>query len=255
MHSWATWILGGTPKSLCEEHVDNYLEKEISELRKEIADELGYTRKDKSARPRQISRALRPYGKILILGGSGVLLAVVLLMLSSGGRNKRPPDNVTASNHATLGQLEQRIAGLEGIVKRIEPLETRNQELQKSVSEINRTEGLLSQRVDQLAQVVNELKKSMTSRSATIEAPSSEQGKLVDTTEKNYYPEAPSTIKRMPFSLPKSRYHEVRPGDTLYSIAQQYSLTVNELCRLNDMTPRQVIHPGQELLVASGSNQ
>jgi LysM repeat protein len=245
-------------KSLCEAHVDNYLEKEISELRKEIADELGYTRKDKkdrSARPRQISRALRPYGRILILGGAGLLLAVVLLTLSSGGRNKRPPDNVTASKHATLDQLEQRIAGLEGLVKEIELLETHNRELQKSVAEINRTEGLISQRVDQLTQVVDELKKSMTSRSATIEAPSSEQGKPVATTEKSYYPEAPSTITRMPFSLPKSRYHEVRPGDTLYSIAQQYNLTVNELCRLNDMTPRQVIHPGQELLVAPSGDQ
>ena len=245
-------------KSLCEAYVDNYLEKEISELRKEIADELGYTRKDKkdkSARPRQISRALRPYGRILILGGAGLLLAVVLLTLSSGGRNKRPPDNVTANKHATLDQLEQRIGRLEGLVKEIELLGTRNRELQKSVAEINRTEGLLSQRVDQLTQAVDKLKKSMTSRSATIEAPSSEQGKPIATNEKSYYPEAPSTITRMPFSLPKSRYHEVRPGDTLYSIAQQYSLTVDELCRLNDMTPRQVIHPGQELLVAPGGNQ
>jgi LysM repeat protein len=235
--------------------VNNYLEKEISELRKEIADELGDTRKDKTARPRQISRALRHYGRILILGGACLLLAVVLLTLSSGGRNKRPPDNVTASDHATLGQLEQRIAGLEGIVKKIELLETRNRELKKSVADMNQAEKLLSRRVDQLSQVVNELQKSMTARSATIEAPSSEQGKPTATNEKSYYPDAPSTITRMPFSLPKSRYHQVRPGDTLYSIAQQYSLTVDELCRLNDMTPRQVIHPGQELLVASGGNQ
>ena len=235
--------------------MNNYLEKEISELRKEIADELGYSRKDKTARPRKISRALRPYGKILILGGAGLLLAVVLLALSSGDRNKPRMDNVTASNHATLRQLEQRIADLEGIKKKIELLETRNRELQKSVAEINRTEGLLSQRVDQLTQVVDELQKSMASRSATIEAPSSDQGKPIATTEKRHYPDAPSTITRMPFSLPKSRYHEVRPGETLYSIAQQYSLTVDELCQLNDMTPRQVIHPGQELLVAPGSSQ
>jgi len=235
--------------------VSNYLEKEISELRKEIADELGYSRKDKTARPRQIPRALKPYGRILILAGAGLLLAVVLLALSSGGRNKRPPHNVTASNHATLGQLEQRIAGLEGIGKKIELLETRNRELQKSVADINRAENLLSRRVDQLSQVVDQLQKSMTSRSATIEAPSSDQRKPIATTEKSYYPDAPSTITRMPFSLPKSHYHQVRPGDTLYSIAQQYSLTVDELCRLNDMTPTQVIHPGQELLVAPGGNQ
>ena len=235
--------------------MNNYLEKEISELRKEIADELGYSRKDKTARPRQISRALRPYARFFILGGAGLLLAVVLLALSSGGKNTRPPDNGTSSNHATLGQLEQRIAGLEGLGTRMELLETRNRELQKSVADINRGENLLSQRVDQLSQVVEEMQKSMTSRSATIEAPSSGQGKPIATIEKGHYPDAPSTITRMPFSLPKSRYHEVRPGDTLYSIAQQYSLTADELCRLNDMAPTEVIQPGQALLVVPGGNQ
>jgi len=235
--------------------VNNYLEKEISELRKEIADELGYSRKNKTARPRQISRALKPYGRILLFGGAGLILVVVLLALSSGGRNKRAPHNITAGNEATLGQLEQRIAGLEGIVKKIDLLETRSRELQKSLADMNRTETLLSRRVDQLDKLVEELQKNMASGSAPIEAPSSEQEKPIVTTEKSQYSGAPATIRRMPFSLPKSRYHQVRPGETLYSIAQQYSLTVDELCRLNDMNTTQVIHPGQELLVAPDRNQ
>jgi len=235
--------------------VNNYLEKEISELRKEIADELGYSRKNKTARPRQISRALKPYGRILLFGGAGLILVVVLLALSSGGRNKRAPYNITAGNEATLGQLEQRIAGLEGIVKKIDLLETRSRELQKSLADMNRTETLLSRRVDQLDKLVEELQKSMASGSAPIEAPSSEQEKPIVTTEKSQYSGAPATIRRMPFSLPKSHYHQVRPGETLYSIAQQYSLTVDELCRLNDMNTTQVIHPGQELLVAPDRNQ
>lgn len=235
--------------------MSNYLEKEISELRKEIADELGYTRKDKTARRRGTSLALRPYGKILILGGAGLLVVIALFALSSGGRKKRPPDNVTSPIQATLGQLEQRIARLEGIGERIELLERRDRELQKSLAEINRTESLVSQRVDQLSQVVDELQNSMASRSAKTEAPSTAQSKPTAPAEKRYYPEAPPTITRMPFSLPKNRYHEVRPGETLYSIAQQYSLLVDELCRLNHMNPRQVIHPGQELLVEPGGRE
>ena len=235
--------------------MSNYLEKEISELRKEIADELGYTRKDKTARRRGISLALRPYGKILILGGAGILLVIVLFALSPRARNKRPPDNLTSTIQATLSQLEQRIGRFEGIGEKIELLERRDRELQKSLAEINRTESLVSQRVDQLSQVVDELQNSMASRSAKTEAPSTGQSKPTAPAEKRSYPEAPPTITRMPFSLPESRYHEVRPGETLYSIAQQHSLSVDELCRLNHMTPRQVIHPGQELLVAPGGHE
>jgi len=47
-------------------------------------------------------------------------------------------------------------------------------------------------------------------------------------------------------------YHEVRQGDTLSRIAQKYSVTVEQLCRLNKITPKTVIRPGQRLLISSG---
>lgn len=50
----------------------------------------------------------------------------------------------------------------------------------------------------------------------------------------------------------KRTYHEVRKGDTLSRIAQKYGITVEKLCRLNGITPKTVIRPGQKLLVSSG---
>jgi LysM repeat protein len=47
----------------------------------------------------------------------------------------------------------------------------------------------------------------------------------------------------------KGRYHEVRHGDNLSVIAQEYGMTVQELCRLNGITPQTIIRPGQMLLV------
>jgi hypothetical protein len=46
------------------------------------------------------------------------------------------------------------------------------------------------------------------------------------------------------------RYHEVRQGDSLFKIAQKHGITVEELCRLNKITSKTVIRPGQKLLVA-----
>lgn len=48
----------------------------------------------------------------------------------------------------------------------------------------------------------------------------------------------------------KGRYHEVRQGDSLFKIAQKHGITVEELCRLNKITSKTVIRPGQKLLVA-----
>jgi LysM repeat protein len=48
----------------------------------------------------------------------------------------------------------------------------------------------------------------------------------------------------------KRRYHEVGKGENLSVIAQKYGITVDELCRLNKITPKTVIQPGQKLLVS-----
>lgn len=51
----------------------------------------------------------------------------------------------------------------------------------------------------------------------------------------------------------KRRYHVVRRGETLSQIAEQYNLKVNELCLLNQITPKTVIRPGQKFVVSIGS--
>ncbi len=60
-----------------------------------------------------------------------------------------------------------------------------------------------------------------------------------------------STLTRPVASNMKKRtYHEVRRGETLSRIAQKYGISVEKLCRLNKITPKTVIRPGQRLLVS-----
>lgn len=49
----------------------------------------------------------------------------------------------------------------------------------------------------------------------------------------------------------KTQYHVVARGESISLIAQKYGLTVDELRKLNKMTPRQPIQPGQKLLVSA----
>ena len=43
------------------------------------------------------------------------------------------------------------------------------------------------------------------------------------------------------------RYHKVRKGETLSGIASRYGVSVKELCRLNRLSRRSVLRPGQRL--------
>ena len=48
-------------------------------------------------------------------------------------------------------------------------------------------------------------------------------------------------------SAPKTTWHKVRSGDSLYKIARQHGTTVAELTRLNEYGSHHVIHPGDKV--------
>jgi lipid-binding SYLF domain-containing protein len=56
--------------------------------------------------------------------------------------------------------------------------------------------------------------------------------------------------QKKPRSQAEGRYHVVSSGDTLSKIGKQYGISVDELCRLNNMKKTDTIHPGQKLLVS-----
>jgi membrane-bound lytic murein transglycosylase D len=47
-----------------------------------------------------------------------------------------------------------------------------------------------------------------------------------------------------------ARFHTVRPGESLWQIAQRYHVKINDLREWNDMTPQDVLKPGVRLLVS-----
>lgn len=65
-------------------------------------------------------------------------------------------------------------------------------------------------------------------------------------------PSAPPSQKSSPASAQKAsanRTHTVRPGESLWSIAQKYGVTMDALCRANALTPKSFIRPGQKLKI------
>lgn len=56
-------------------------------------------------------------------------------------------------------------------------------------------------------------------------------------------------------SQEKKQYHKVVRGDTLYSISRKYGLSVEEICRLNNLKKNQSIQTGQKLMVTTDSHK
>jgi len=56
-----------------------------------------------------------------------------------------------------------------------------------------------------------------------------------------------------PPAIASDSYHTIRSGENLSTIARRYGTTVNELCRLNDITPKTVLIVGRRLVVKSAA--
>ena len=167
-------------------------------------------------------------------GGGILLILIIVIALFFGFGNGLSTEDL-ASIQARFNQLEERMKRLEGMEDKIVFVERQEKGLQQYIAETDRSGRSLTKRLDKLTQKLDQLEKTMASLPAKTETP------LI--------------MQSQPFSLDKGQYHEVRSGDTLYWIAQQYGTSVEELCRLNHITPNQVIYPGQRLLVTPEGTQ
>jgi LysM repeat protein len=160
----------------------------------------------------------------------GILLVIILLALFFRGSNGASEEDVSLVR-TRVDHLEKRLASLDATDKRISSLEDQFLALQQSVSRFDSAEKSLTEKINKLAQQVE--------RPSTPPPP----------------PPAKTSVtpspKKTPTAQGRVRYHEVKPGETLYRIASKYNMTMDELRRLNNLKPNQnTIKPGQRLVVS-----
>jgi LysM repeat protein len=169
-------------------------------------------------------RSLMPY---LFLGAGLVVLVGLLILFFPRGWSSQNATQVKTLE-GRVKAIEDRLFALEGIEKRLAQGEER-------VSQVEGVEKKLAHMEQQIADLTK-----MTERAPAPKA--QKTAKPVSTTDQTAQTAA------------EVRYHQVRAGETLYSIARRYGLKVDELRQLNKLAPTAVLHPGDKLVVKSGKN-
>lgn len=165
-----------------------------------------------------------PYA--LIVGGVIVLiiLAVIFIPIIKGDGDNTKINSIDAR----VRQLEVRLNRIENLDKRLSLLDKLRTELEISIMErLDSLEESISMRMDQKVKELDTLH-----------------------TEARQKTSHKVKIVKAPKKKTESRYHEVSPGETLYRISRQYGLTVEELRRLNRISPESVIYVGQKLIIS-----
>lgn len=61
--------------------------------------------------------------------------------------------------------------------------------------------------------------------------------------------EPETQLASVPSASTETKSHKVQKGDTLYSIAKRYGVTISHICELNNITIRSILSIGQTLLL------
>jgi LysM repeat protein len=177
-------------------------------------------------------KSVTPY----VIGAAGFIVLVVLFATFLTG----PRDSVTRDQ---LQSLDARMQALEKISEKMDKIEEDLDHLRKQEQET----GLLTERINhfestvatQIDQIIKELGK-LHQKTAQESSPKTQPSQ----------PAATTTPKET-----TSKFHQVRAGETLYSISRNYGLTVEQLRTYNHIGPNTSIYPGQKLrLTPDGAN-
>jgi LysM repeat protein len=171
-----------------------------------------------------------------LLAGAIIALVAALLMLIFNGGGDAASSQKIAALQGRLEQYEERLEKYEAIDEKVTRIWEQAKSFEKFKDRFDRSEASMSLRMDHLTMSLEALQKQLTETQQQNVAPAAQKTSAGEATK------AAAVI----------RYHNVEPGDTLYSISKKYELKVEELLDMNRMKTGAVIVPGQKLIVRSG---
>ena len=180
---------------------------------------LGHIWEGNNEDPDRTQKAIKSQKQFLVFAAIAVLILIIASALLFKAHDRAVKVDINTVN-LKLTTLEMGVSRLDGELK----------ELRQFVSELEASDRQPGPRLEELSRRIDRLEKKIT---AVARGPQASM---------------PAPEKTTPQA--KKGYHEVRRGETLFRISENYGLSLEQLCRLNQITPDTPIHPGQKLLIS-----
>jgi LysM repeat protein len=194
--------------------------------------------------------------KPVLVAGIVLLVAVIVLLMFLSGSPRSGDREQLKNLEARLKQIEEKLSKLEWIDTGMARIDRRDKELAGISDRLAQLETGLNRRIDQLArEAAKPAPKPAEAAPAKPEpaaAPKPEPPAAPKPVAAK--PEPPAAPKPAPAPAAakpeaKGKIHVVQQGETLYGIARKYNLPVDQLLKLNQMTLKDTLKTGQQLVV------
>lgn len=174
---------------------------------------------------------------ILLLLAIVALVATLLMLVMDNNNDLADPQKV-AVLEGRINQLEERLDKYETIDEKVTLIWEQAKSFEKFKDRFDRSEASMSLRMDHLTMSLEAMQKQSSTKAAAT-------------------PPAVKPVAKedssMATSAQKMQYHQVKAGETLYSISKRYGLKVEALLKMNKMTKGSVIVTGQKLIVRTST--
>ena len=169
----------------------------------------------------------------IVLLGIGFFVMIFLFIVFLSKTTDIVSKTEIVNMEKRLALLEERLGKIVEIDEKLTLLDMQGKKFELFVDRFDRFETSMSLKMDIIN---NELYVSQKKSNKAVE---------------NKKPEQTKISKKITHPI----YHEVTVKETLYQISRRYGLTVDDLRKLNRLTPETVIHPGQKLIVSPEENR
>lgn len=199
-----------------------------------------------------------------VVFGAAALAAVILIVFSLAGRKSVPKEPGISALLQRIQHLEEALLRMQSVEGRITSLEKEQKQVRQALGEEEKSGLLFKQQLekmsDELKQVSEEAGRQIfaASQNKASEAEKRVSGEPSPAALKADAKAQPDEMQGKTTGNEKKKtgdvkstalYHVVKKGETLYRVSLKYGLSVEELCRINKITPVTVIVPGRKLLV------
>ena len=194
-----------------------------------------------------MSNLSKSSGLLLVIIGAGVFILVALFVFLPMLRS--PSDTRPNTEMDTkLKKMEAKMIEMEQNYQKVAQLALQEDQVSGRIDK-------LTQRLDLMAREIEMTHKQPAQ--VKTESPTKQpiaQDKPEPATKQPSAPKiesgSPATVGIPEKKVSTEKYHEVKPKETLFGIGRTYSVTVDDLRRLNNMGPTDVVRYGQKLKIS-----
>lgn len=190
-----------------------------------------------------MSNMTKHSGLLFVIIGAVLFILVALFVFLPRLQSPAADNKQVAEMESRIKKIEIRLAEMEQNYQKIAHVAIQDDRLEQVSARLDKLGSTTNHRLDQLAKEMENIRKH----------PSQPKTETAIKTLPPQKPEAPSPSKPVPATektKTTGKYHEVKPHETLFGLGRLYGVSVEELRRLNKMTPTEMLRTGQRLKIS-----